>query len=120
MGNLFGTDGVRGVANREPMTPQTVMRLGYAAGQTLRAKRPAGERVTLVIGRDTRLSGDMLEGALAAGLESAGVHVLHAGVIPTPGVAFLTKHFRAAGGAVVSASHNPYQDNGIKFFGAEG
>src|SRR5688572_4096299 len=116
---LFGTDGVRGVANREPMTPQTVLRLGFAGGTFLRAKRGSTERVTCVIGRDTRLSGEMIEGALAAGLASAGVDVLRAGVIPTPAVAFLTRPLKAAGGAVVSASHNPYEDNGIKFFGSD-
>lgn len=119
MGKLFGTDGVRGVANREPMTPQTVLRLGFAGGTFLRGKRAPGQRVTCVVGRDTRLSGEMLEGALAAGMASAGVDVLRAGVVPTPAVAFLTQHLKAAGGAVVSASHNPYEDNGIKFFGPD-
>jgi phosphoglucosamine mutase len=116
---LFGTDGVRGVANREPMTPQTVLRLGFAGGAFLRSKSAPGQRVTCVIGRDTRQSGEMIEGALAAGLASAGIDVLRAGVVPTPAVAFLTRHLKAGGGAVVSASHNPYEDNGIKFFGPD-
>ena len=110
MARLFGTDGVRGVANRD-LTPDLALALGRAAGRVL---APDGGEV--VIGRDTRLSGPMLEGALTAGLASAGVHVRLAGILPTPGVAFLTVDEKARGGAVISASHNPVDDNGIKFF----
>jgi phosphoglucosamine mutase len=132
MGRLFGTDGVRGVANRDPMTPQAVTRLGVAAGLAIRAKagepgagafvpaRALSKELTCVIGRDTRISSEMLENALAAGLTSAGVHVLRAGVIPTPGVSFLAQHFGAAAGGVISASHNPFPDNGVKFFSGNG
>src|SRR5687767_10463568 len=114
MPRLFGTDGVRGVANRD-LTPDLALALGRAAGVVLAPK--GGE---IVIGRDTRLSGPMLEAGLVAGLTSAGVHVRLAGVIPTPAVAYLTLEEKAAGGAVISASHNPVPDNGIKFFSAEG
>ncbi|HVF53031.1 MAG TPA: phosphoglucosamine mutase [Actinomycetota bacterium] len=110
MARLFGTDGVRGVAN-EDLTPDLALALGRAAGEVLAA---AG--ATVVVGRDTRVSGPMLEGALVAGLCSAGAHVELAGVIPTPAVAFLTLERGAAAGAVISASHNPVPDNGIKFF----
>jgi phosphoglucosamine mutase len=111
---LFGTDGVRGVANRD-LTPDLVLALGRAAGLVL---APSGGRV--VIGRDTRLSGPMLEAALVAGLCSAGAEVLRAGIVPTPAVAYLTLEEKARGGAVISASHNPVPDNGIKFFSADG
>lgn len=114
MPRLFGTDGVRGVANRD-LTPDLALALGRAAGLVL---APGGGRV--VVGRDTRLSGPMLHGALAAGLCSAGAHVLDAGILPTPGVAWLTREEHAAAGAVISASHNPVPDNGIKFFSAVG
>lgn len=120
MRKLFGTDGVRGVANREPMSPQTVMLLGFAAGRQLRERAKPGDLTSCVIGRDTRLSGEMLESALAAGLASAGVEVLRAGVIPTPGVAYLARYLKASAGVMVSASHNPYEDNGIKFFNGDG
>jgi phosphoglucosamine mutase len=109
MPRLFGTDGIRGVANSD-LTPHLVLTLGRAAGQVL---APNGR---VVVGRDTRVSGPMLEGALVAGLCSAGVEVGLAGIIPTPGVAFLTADDRASAGAVISASHNPVPDNGIKFF----
>ena len=115
MARLFGTDGVRGVANRD-LTPELVFRLGRAAVRAL----GAGERPSLVVGRDTRASGEMLEAALAAGICSAGGDVLHLGVIPTPGVAFLVTDLGATAGAVISASHNPPEYNGIKFFSAEG
>ena len=115
---LFGTDGVRGVANTEPMTCETALRLGRAVAQRCRSNDDRRHRI--VIGRDTRLSGGMLEGALAAGICSAGVDVLLAGVLPTPGVAFLTRRMQASAGAVISASHNPFEDNGIKFFAATG
>jgi phosphoglucosamine mutase len=114
MPRLFGTDGVRGVANRD-LTPDPALALGRAAGLVL---APGGGRV--VVGRDTRLSGPMLHGALTAGLCSAGAHVLDAGVLPTPGVAWLTRTQEASAGAVISASHNPVPDNGIKFFSALG
>ena len=113
MKRLFGTDGVRGVANKD-LTPDLALALGRAAGLVL---APGGGR--FVVGRDTRLSGPMLEGALVAGLCSAGAEVLRAGIVPTPAVAYLTLEEKAAGGAVISASHNPVPDNGIKFFSAE-
>ena len=114
MTRLFGTDGVRGVANRD-LTPDLVLTLGRAAGAVL-----APEGGEIVVGRDTRLSGPMLEGALIAGLSSAGVEVALAGVIPTPAVAFLTVDRGARAGAMISASHNPVPDNGVKFFSDEG
>ncbi|MFC4456600.1 phosphoglucosamine mutase [Deinococcus sonorensis] len=114
----FGTDGVRGVAGEAPLTADWVLRLGMAAAVVLQAA--GGGRATVVIGKDTRQSGDMLEAALAAGLTSRGVNVIHLGVLPTPGVSFLTRYLKAEAGVVISASHNPYQDNGIKFFGKSG
>jgi len=117
----FGTDGVRGIANQHPMTPEFVMRLGQAAATILSTPAEPGEpRPKCVIGRDTRLSGHMLESALAAGLNSMGVDVVLCGVVPTPAVALLVKREGAAFGAVVSASHNPYTDNGVKFIGGDG
>jgi phosphoglucosamine mutase len=116
MTRLFGTDGVRGIANKD-LTPELAYRLGRAGARVL-AGGNAGKR--LVVGRDTRISGDMLEAALSAGICSAGVDVLSAGYIPTPAVAFLTRDLGAAGGVVISASHNPVEDNGIKFFGPSG
>ncbi|MEW6422133.1 MAG: phosphoglucosamine mutase [Deinococcota bacterium] len=113
----FGTDGVRAVAGEFPLTAGWVLNLGAAAGEVLKRR---GERPSVVIGKDTRQSGDMLEAALAAGLTSRGVTVIHVGVLPTPGVSYLTRHLGADAGVVISASHNPYQDNGIKFFGADG
>ena len=113
MKRLFGTDGVRGVANKD-LTPDLTLALGRAAGMVL---APSGGR--FVVGRDTRLSGSMLEAALVAGLCSSGAEVLRAGIVPTPAVAFLTLEEKASGGAVISASHNPVPDNGIKFFSAE-
>lgn len=117
MGKLFGTDGVRGVANREPMTSETAMKLGRAAAHLF--QRRAG-RHQIVIGKDTRLSGYMLESALTSGICSMGVDVLLVGPMPTPAIAFLTKSLRADAGVVISGSHNPYQDNGIKFFSSDG
>lgn len=117
MGKLFGTDGVRGIANLEPMTCETAMKLGRAAAHIF--KRRQG-RHQIVIGKDTRLSGYMLESALTAGICSMGVDVLLVGPMPTPAVAFLTRSLRADAGVMISASHNPYQDNGIKFFSSEG
>lgn len=121
MGKLFGTDGVRGIANQE-LTPELAFRLGRAGGAVLaRAAREQGiERPALIIGRDTRISGPMLESALVAGLNSAGVDAWLAGVIPTPAVAYLIRNYGAQGGVVISASHNPAPDNGIKFFGPSG
>jgi phosphoglucosamine mutase len=113
--SLFGTDGVRGRANSEPMTAEIAMRIGMAAGQVFNR---GGHRV--VIGKDTRLSGYMIEQALTAGFLSVGVDVLLLGPIPTPAVAFLTRSMRADVGVMVSASHNPYEDNGIKLFGPDG
>jgi phosphoglucosamine mutase len=117
MPKLFGTDGVRGVANVEPMTSETAMKLGRAAAHVF--KRRAG-RHQIVIGKDTRLSGYMLESALTSGICSMGVDVLLVGPMPTPAIAFLTKSLRADAGVMISASHNPYQDNGIKFFSGDG
>jgi phosphoglucosamine mutase len=114
---LFGTDGVRGVANRD-LTPELAFALGRAAATVLARERKG--RPNLLLGRDTRASGDLLAAALAAGAASAGVDVADAGVLPTPGVAFLTVALGMAGGAVVSASHNPPEDNGIKFFSGDG
>ncbi|MFU2489195.1 phosphoglucosamine mutase [Thauera sp. WH-1] len=118
----FGTDGVRGRVGEAPITPEFVMRLGYAAGLTLvaREKLPAGEHPAVLIGKDTRISGYMLEAALEAGFAAAGVDVMLAGPIPTPAVAYLTRALRLQAGVVISASHNPFYDNGIKFFSAGG
>ncbi len=115
---LFGTDGVRGQANSFPMTAEVALRLGAAAGRYFRRDGSAAHRV--VIGKDTRLSGYMLENALTAGLTSTGMNVLLLGPVPTPGVGFLTRSMRADLGVMISASHNPHQDNGIKFFGPDG
>ncbi len=117
MRKLFGTDGIRGVANLEPMTSEIAMQLGRAAAHIF--MRRAG-RHQVVIGKDTRLSGYMLESALTSGICSMGVDVLLVGPLPTPAIAFLTRSLRADAGVVISASHNPYQDNGIKFFSNEG
>ena len=117
MRKLFGTDGVRGVANLEPMTSETAMKLGRAAAYVFKTR--AG-RHQIVIGKDTRLSGYMLESALTSGICSMGVDVLLVGPLPTPAIAFLTRSLRADAGVMISASHNPYQDNGIKFFSNEG
>jgi phosphoglucosamine mutase len=116
MGTLFGTDGIRGVANQEPITAETALRVGRAVAQFFESE----ERHSIVIGRDTRISGSMLEAALAAGVCSMGLEVVQAGMMPTPAVAFMTVATGAAAGIVVSASHNPYSDNGIKVFGPDG
>jgi len=116
--NLFGTDGIRGTANSYPITPEIALRLGRAVGYLMRGK--GVDRLRFVIGRDTRRSGAMLEAALVAGLNSIGADVLLAGVIPTPGVACLVKELNADGGVVISASHNPSEDNGLKLFGSDG
>lgn len=118
---LFGTDGVRGVANLEPVTAETALKLGRAAAHVFtEAGRRSDRRPVIVIGKDTRLSGYMLENAMAAGLMSLGVDVFLLGPLPTPGVAYITRSLRADGGIVLSASHNPYEDNGIKFFRNDG
>ncbi len=118
----FGTDGVRGEVGSLPITPDFVMRLGYAAGTTLveREHLPAGEHPAVLIGKDTRISGYMLEAAMEAGFAAAGVDVCLVGPMPTPAVAYLTRALRLQAGVVISASHNPYHDNGIKFFSALG
>ncbi len=115
---LFGTDGVRGRANSWPMTADVALRLGAAAGRYFRRDGSSAHRV--VIGKDTRLSGYMLENALTAGLTSTGMNVLLVGPVPTPAVGYLTRSMRADLGVMISASHNPHQDNGIKFFGPDG
>jgi phosphoglucosamine mutase len=118
----FGTDGVRGRVGQMPVTPDFIMRLGYAAGATLVAREGlrANERPAVLIGKDTRISGYMLEAALEAGFSAAGVDVMLCGPMPTPAVAYLTRALRLQAGVVISASHNPYDDNGIKFFSAQG
>mgnify|MGYP000846103277 CR=1 FL=1 len=117
----FGTDGVRGRVGEVPITPDFVMRLGYAAGLVLAAGQDhAVEHPAVLIGKDTRISGYMLEAALEAGFTAAGVDVVLCGPIPTPAVAYLTRALRLQAGVVLSASHNPYEDNGIKFFSAQG
>ncbi|WP_293776201.1 phosphoglucosamine mutase [uncultured Oxalicibacterium sp.] len=117
----FGTDGVRGRVGDMPITPDFVMRLGYAAGVILTRNQTAvAGRPTVLIGKDTRISGYMLEAALEAGFAAAGVDVMLAGPMPTPAIAYLTRALRLAAGVVISASHNPYEDNGIKFFSASG
>lgn len=115
---LFGTDGVRGIANVEPVTAETALKLGRAAAHWF--KQNAQHRHKIVIGKDTRLSGYMLENAMVAGITSMGVDVLLIGPIPTPGVAYITRSLRCDAGIVLTASHNPYEDNGIKFFRADG
>ena len=114
---LFGTDGIRGTANIEPMTAETALRVGMSAGKLFTR---GDSRQTVVIGKDTRLSGYLLESALAAGFIGMGMDVVFVGPMPTPAVAMLTRSLRAELGVMISASHNPYQDNGIKLFGSEG
>jgi len=118
----FGTDGVRGRVGEEPITPELVLKLGWAAGRTLvRSEAGSGhERPSVLIGKDTRISGYMLEAALEAGLSAAGVDTYLCGPLPTPGIAYLTRALRLSAGIVISASHNPFDDNGIKFFSAGG
>ncbi|ARU06773.1 phosphoglucosamine mutase [Comamonas serinivorans] len=115
--SYFGTDGIRGTVGQAPITPDFVLRLAHAVGQVLRRQI---ERPTVLIGKDTRISGYMLESALESGFNSAGVDVVLLGPLPTPAVAYLTRAQRASLGVVISASHNPYPDNGIKFFSAQG
>jgi phosphoglucosamine mutase len=114
----FGTDGIRGTVGQPPITPDFVMKLGWAAGRVLGAKAPGRQKV--LIGKDTRVSGYMFESALEAGLSAAGIDIHLLGPMPTPGIAYLTRTFHAKAGIVISASHNPYDDNGIKFFSHAG
>ncbi len=116
----FGTDGVRGEVGGEVVNPQFALRLGYAAGRVLAKQSGSKSRPSVLIGKDTRISGYMLESALEAGFAAAGVNVMLAGPIPTPAVAYLTRTWRLSAGIVISASHNPYHDNGIKFFSPQG
>ncbi|MDR2679029.1 MAG: phosphoglucosamine mutase, partial [Zoogloeaceae bacterium] len=118
----FGTDGIRGKVGAFPITPDFALRLGYAVGRTLlaQARLPEGERPAVLIGKDTRVSGYLLEAAMEAGFSAAGVDVSLVGPLPTPGVAYLTRALRLQAGVVISASHNPFYDNGIKFFSADG
>jgi phosphoglucosamine mutase len=118
MRKYFGTDGVRGLVGEDPITPEIVLKLGWAAGRVLGAK--SGDPGKILIGKDTRVSGYLLESALESGLSAAGVDIALLGPMPTPAVAYLTRTARARAGIVISASHNPYEDNGIKFFSAEG
>lgn len=117
---LFGTDGIRGTANQFPMTNDIVLRVGQALGHILKRQKPRGSFVKVLIGKDTRLSGYMIEMALASGLNSTGVHVQLVGPLPTPGIGYLARNMRADAGIVISASHNPFYDNGIKIFGPDG
>src|SRR6188508_1798848 len=120
---IFGTDGVRGRANVEPVTAETALRLGRAAGhvfKNIETQSRGRGRHKIVIGKDTRLSGYMLENAISSGILAMGVDVLFIGPLPTPGVAYVTRSLRADAGIVITASHNPYADNGIKFFRADG
>jgi phosphoglucosamine mutase len=117
MGELFGTDGVRGVANEHPMTAEMALNIGRATACLFKR---TGHTPRIIIGKDTRVSGYMLENALVSGICSMGVNALLVGVLPTPGIAFTTNSMRADAGIVISASHNPFQDNGIKVFSNEG
>src|ERR1700740_1020468 len=120
---IFGTDGVRGVVNIEPVTAETALKLGRAAGhvfKNLESQARGRGRHKIVLGKDTRLFGYMLENAISSGILSMGVDVLFIGPVPTPGVAYATRSLRADAGIVITASHNPYADNGIKFFRADG
>jgi len=117
MGKLFGTDGIRGAANEHPMTAEMAMNIGRATAHHFKKR---GHVPKIIIGKDTRLSGYMLENVLVSGICSMGVNAIMAGVLPTPGIAFLTGSMRADAGIVISASYNPFQDNGIKIFGSVG
>lgn len=119
---LFGTDGIRGTSNQFPMVPDVVVKIGQAIGYLIRTKKISSpsQANKVVIGKDTRLSGYMIEQALASGLNSMGIYVQLVGPLPTPGIGYLTRTMRAAAGIVISASHNAYQDNGIKIFGPDG
>jgi phosphoglucosamine mutase len=118
MGELFGTDGIRGIANKHPMTPEIAMRIGRAAAGI--CKTGSARRHNIIVGNDTRLSGSMLESALTAGICSMGVDAYLAGPLPTPGIAFLTRSMEMDAGIMISASHNPFEDNGIKIFSRDG
>lgn len=120
MGKLFGTDGVRGKANQYPITPEIAVRIGRAAAHLLSGSQDKNQRQTVIIGRDTRISGPMLEHALASGICSMGMDATLAGVLPTPGIAYLAASSSAKAGIVISASHNPFFDNGIKIFNSKG
>src|SRR5271168_1655686 len=117
MRKLFGTDGIRAVAGESPLDPSTIFATGLALASTLKKLRPS---VRVLLGSDTRESSPWITAVIAAGLQSGGAEVLNAGVITTPGVAFLTRKHQFAAGVVISASHNPWQDNGIKIFGGDG
>src|SRR2546423_6699769 len=120
---IFGTDGVRVTANLDPVTAETALKLGRAAGHVFKHVQTEARghgRHKIVLGKDTRLAGYMLENALSSGILSMGVDVLFIGPLPTPGVAYVTRSLRADAGIVITASHNPYDDNGIKFFRADG
>ena len=120
---IFGTDGVRGIANIEPVTAETALKLGRAAAhvfQNMESSARGHGRHKIVIGKDTRLSGYMLDNAISSGVLSMGADVLFIGPLPSPGVAYVTRSLRADAGIVITASHNPYDDNGIKFFRADG
>lgn len=116
----FGTDGIRGRVGVTPMTPDFALKLGWAAGRVLAESQPGKQAPLVVIGKDTRLSGYLFESALEAGFAAAGVSVAMVGPLPTPAIAYLTRTFRAAAGVVISASHNPHHDNGVKFFSSDG
>ena len=115
MAKYFGTDGIRGRFGAKPLSVDFILRVGNAVGKSLLKK---GD--TVIIGRDTRISGDVIESAVSAGLQAAGINVQLAGIVPTPAVAYLVTKYKADLGIVVSASHNPYEDNGLKFFNAKG
>src|SRR3954463_8904323 len=119
---LFGTDGIRGTANVFPMLPDMVIKIGQAMGHILNQEKSTSptQMKKVVIGKDTRLSGYMIEQALSSGLNSMGIFVQLVGPLPTPGIGYLTRTMRAAAGIVISASHNAFQDNGIKIFGSDG
>ena len=117
--SYFGTDGIRGKFGQMPITPEFALKLGFAAGKVLKRNSPKNKPI-VVLGKDTRLSGQILEAALQAGLNAAGVYVHLLGPLPTPAIAHLTRALHAHAGIVISASHNPYFDNGIKFFSSEG
>ena len=116
MGRLFGTDGVRGIANSE-LTPELAFNLGKAGAFVLSKNQ---QRPIVIIAKDTRISGDMLEDAISAGILAMGGNVIKVGILPTPAVAYLVKYYKADAGVVISASHNPFQYNGIKFFNGDG
>jgi len=117
MGKLFGTDGIRGEANQYPMTPEIAFGVGRAMAHLFKKE---GHRAVIIIGKDTRLSGYMMESSLEAGITSMGGYSYLVGVMPTPAIAFVTQSMRADAGVVISASHNPFQDNGLKIFGGDG